>query len=240
MPVEINDLESRRFGIIAGRVTDAAATPAEVDRAAQAQHVRMLTLRLGCEQISRVQAFEDAGYRLMDTLVYFGRDLHNLPRRPPVPEHLSIRLADAVDAAAVGEVARAGFTGYIGHYHADARLDRSSADAAYIDWAETSTARTSLATPVLVVESEAKVVGFLALRRNSGEEMEIVLNAVEPSHQGRGAYSALVSEAMALGLSCGCSTIITSTQIINYRVQRVWARLGFIHSRSVYTLHKWF
>ena len=34
--------------------------------------------------------------------------------------------------------------------------------------------------------------------------------------------------------------LIVSTQINNYGVQRVWARLGFIHERSTYTFHKWY
>lgn len=240
MPVEINVLESARFGIVAGRVTNAAAAPAEIDHAARAQHVQMLTVRLGCEQLSRVHAFEAAGYRLMDTLVYFGRDLHDLPPPVTLPEGLSIRLAGAADAGAVGEVARAGFAGYIGHYHADARLDRRAADAAYVDWAETSTAWTSPATPVLVAESEGTIAGFLSLRLNEPVEMEIVLNAVAPSHQGKGAYGALVRQAMRLAQAEGCSRIITSTQITNCRVQRVWTRLGLMPRRGLYTFHKWF
>ena len=34
--------------------------------------------------------------------------------------------------------------------------------------------------------------------------------------------------------------MIVSTQINNYTVQRAWVRLGFLHYRSFYTLHKWF
>jgi ribosomal protein S18 acetylase RimI-like enzyme len=239
MPIELNALETARFGIIAAHVTDVGASTEAIDAAARDKGVQMLTARIPVSDLSRVHDFEAAGYRLMDTLVYFTRGLGDLPPRLNSPEGLSIRLASPEDAGAVGRVARSGFAGYMGHYHADPQLERSAADAAYVEWAETSTARTVISAPVLVSESNGNIIGFLTLRTNSPDEMEIVLNAVNPAFQGRGTYGALVSEAMALACATGCSRLITSSQINNYRAQRVWVRLGFFHSRSVYTFHKW-
>lgn len=240
MPIELNALETARFRIMAAHVTDVGASTEAIDAAARDKCVQMVTARIPVSELSRVHDFEAAGYRLMDTLVYYTRGLGDRPPRPSQTEGLSIRLASPEDAGAVGRVARDGFAGYLGHYHADPRLERSAADAAYVEWAETSTARTLMAAPVLVSESKGKIIGFLTLRTNSPDEMEIVLNAVNPAFQGKGTYGALVSEAMALASGIGCSRIITSTQINNYRAQRVWVRLGFFPSRSVYTFHKWF
>jgi ribosomal protein S18 acetylase RimI-like enzyme len=239
MPIELNALETTRFGVIAARVVDIGASTEAIDVSARNKCVQMLTARIPASDLSRVHEFEAAGYRLMDTLVYYTRDLGDLPPRLSPPEGLSSRLASPKDAGAVACVARAGFAGYMGHYHADPRLEKSAADAAYVEWAETNTARTSSTSPVLVTESNGTIMGFLSLRTNSPDEMEIILNAVKPAFQGRGTYGALVSEAIALASALGCSRIITSTQINNYRAQRVWVRLGFFHSRSVYTFHKW-
>ncbi|MEE4237753.1 MAG: GNAT family N-acetyltransferase [Anderseniella sp.] len=240
MPLEINELETARFGIVAARVTDPEAGPEMIEAAARAASVQMLTVRIPTQDLPRVHAFEEAGYRLMDTLVYYSRHLDDLPARPVLAEGISIRQAVPEDAGAVAAVARAGFRDYIGHYHADPRLDATAADAAYVEWAETSTASTSPAAPALVAERGGKVVGFLTLRSNSPEEMEIVLNAMAPASQGQGIYGMLVDAALALAKANDSLRVITSTQINNYAVQRVWTRFGFFYYRSLYTFHKWF
>lgn len=240
MPIELNPLETARFGVIAARVIDPTAGPDEIDAAAGRAGVALLTARIPVPELARVQAFEAAGYRLMDTLLYYGRTLEDLPNQPSLTEGIRCRLATPADAGPVAEVSRHAFAGYIGHYHADPRLDPAAADAAYVEWAETSTVGCSPEAPVLVAETGAGVIGFLTLRQNGTDEMEIVLNAVAPAFHGRGVYAALVVEAMALARSRGSSRVITSTQINNYAVQRVWSRLGFFHVRSLYTFHKWF
>ena len=238
--LELNALETARFGIVAARVRDAGATPEEIGAAARVMGVQMATARVDVGHLPRVHALEAAGYRLMDTLVYYGRSLDALPSRVTLPAGTELRLASPDDVAAVGMVARAAFADYTGHYHADPRLGNDAADAAYVEWAETSTARASAETPVLLVEGGEHVAGFLTLRRNDAEEVEIVLNAVHPQSQGRGLYAALVTEALRLAGDMGAARVTVSTQINNYAVQRVWAGLGFTHNRSLYTFHKWF
>lgn len=239
MPIEINHLETARFGIVAARIVDAAASPAAVNEAARAQGVQMLTARIEVSDLPRVHAFEEAGYRLMDTLVYYDRPLETLPSRAALFDGLTCRFALPEDAPAVAAVARAGFQGYMGHYHADPRLDDAAADAAYVEWAENSTVRISADAPVLLANSHDQTVGFLTLRSNSSQEAEVVLNAVHPALQRRGVYRALLINAIYWAKDVGAKRIIISTQINNYAVQRAWSRLGFTHYRSLYTFHKW-
>ncbi len=240
MPIEINALETDRFGITAARVTEEGSHPDAIDTAARDAGVDMLTVRVPVSNLARVHALEAAGFRLMDTLVYYRRDLVDLPHRVSFPEGLSCRLAQPEDAADVGKVARVGFTGYMGHYHADPRLDDDAADAAYAEWAGKSVTSVSDQAPVLLVCRETVPVGFLTLRRNSPEEFEIVLNAVHPDSRGTGVYSCLVAEALERACNAQASSLIVSTQINNYGVQRVWSRAGFYHYQSLYTLHKWY
>lgn len=239
MPVELNALESDRFGIVAARAIDPAAGPEAIDAAARGLGVQMAMVRLPADDLPRVHAFEAAGYRLMDTLVYYGRTLgRELPPPTPVPG-ITCRAATLTDAPAVAAVARAGFGDYFGHYHADPRLSSAAADEAYVDWAQTSTERASHASPVLVAETAQGIGGFLTLRETDPTTMEIVLNAVHPELGRRGIYSLLVAEALALAARRGATRMITSTQLNNYAPQKVWARLGFCHERSFYTFHKW-
>lgn len=240
MPIEINALESKRFGIVAAKVTDPEASPEAIDREAAAAGADMATTRVDVGDLPRVHALEAAGYRLMDTLVYHARSLEELPEIAPPGTGLSLRRATPADAQAVGALARAAFSGYFGHYHADPRLDDTAADAAYVEWAETSTAQTAADAPVLLAHSARQLAGFLTMRRDGGDEFEIVLNAVHPDSRGKGVYTALVVEAMRVAREAGAGRMTVSTQINNYPVQRVWARLGFVHTRSLYTFHKWF
>lgn len=240
MPIELNDLESKRFGITAARLTNPEAPLEEVDQAARAAGVDMLTTRISASDLARVHALEDNGYRLMDTLVYYSRKLEALPPPRPLPERTTWRAATVQDTEAIVTLSRKAFEGYFGHYHSDPRLENAAADEAYAEWAETSAKQVSPDAPVLIVEADAKVAGYLTLRRNAPEEMELVLSAVDPDCHGRGLYGILIAAALPFSAEAGASRIIISTQINNYAVQRVWSRLGFAHTSSLYTFHKWF
>lgn len=241
MPIELNDLESKRFGVIAARVAKPSAPLEDIDRAADKSGVEMLTIRIDASDLPRVHALEESGYRLMDTLVYYRRSLDRCPNAFVPRVDTTLRLATAQDGAAVAQVARAAFSDYVGHYHADPRIDKASADAAYVEWAAQSIVRNTGDTPVLVAEQDQeKIIGFLSLRRNNETEFEIVLNAVHPDNHGNGLYTALVTEAVRVASKSGASLIVVSTQINNYAVQSVWTRLGFVHYRSLYTFHKWY
>lgn len=251
MVIEPNALETARFGIACARVADPYAPLDEINAAAAETGVRMLVLRLPAEDLARVQRLEADGYRLMDTLVYYGRTLADLPdpAPEPAPGDETIRPGTPADAEAVAAIAAAAFAGYGGHYHADPRLSEAAADAAYVDWAETC-ARGSGAgggaaeTPMLLAETaRGQALGFLALRLG-GAGMEatadIVLNAVHPEAQGQGIYGRLLDRGLALCRAAGQGRVTVSTQLPNLPVQRAWVRRGFRLERSLYTLHKWF
>lgn len=240
MPIEINALESDRFGIVAARLTSSHAPLDAVDAAAEAANVDLIISRIDATEMPRIHALEECGFRLMDTLVYYQRTLdEGLVTTNAVPE-ASLRLATVEDIPAVSSIARAAFTNYVGHYHTDPRLDNSAADAAYVEWAENSVASMSAHAPVLVACDESGPVGFLTLRLNAPDEFEILLNAVHSDVQGKGLYTALIAGALELARKAEANRVIVSTQISNYGVQRVWSRAGFVHYRSVYTLHKWY
>ncbi|MEP1202183.1 MULTISPECIES: GNAT family N-acetyltransferase [Rhodobacterales] len=240
MPIKLNDLECRRFGIVAARLTDPTAPLDAVDAVARAASVDLLTTRIDVADLPRVHALEQAGHRLMDTLVYYARPLTNLPDGPRDSGQPKLRQATPSDSGDVAALARAAFSDYIGHYHADPQLDSVKADAAYVEWAETSVQTCSDAAPVLVAQDGRDILGFLTLRRNSAKEYEIVLNAVHPDAAGKGVYGSLVAGSLDLAQQAGAQRVIVSTQINNYAVQRIWSRLGLCHYKSIYTFHKWY
>ncbi|MFG5384827.1 GNAT family N-acetyltransferase [Yoonia sp. R2-816] len=240
MPIEINALETKRFGVTCAKRIDANAPLQDVNAAAMAQGVQMISTRIDAGDLAQVHALEDDGYRLMDALVYYGRKLDGAWSEPEPRHDYTLRLATTADADAVAQVSRTAFKGYMGHYHTDPRLDSRQADAAYVEWAENSVRHmTGDDTAVVVVDGDT-VVGFVTLRRNSDAQFELVLSGVQPDYQRSGIYASLLTRGFSTARDRGASEVILSTQINNYAVQKVWARLGMHHQSSYYTFHKWF
>jgi ribosomal protein S18 acetylase RimI-like enzyme len=233
-------IDEARFGIrVARNHALTAETLEETLAFCREQAIDMLIARTPSQAIRFVQQLEALGFQLMDTLVYYRRDL----TRTPIPEPQDAALIRPVrsgEEAAVRAIAAQAFQGYYGHYHADPRLDQAACDAAYISWAERSCLDRSVADEVLVAELEGQLVGFLTLRFNSQQELEIVLNGVSSGAQKRGVYRDLVAHALKYALAQQAQQLIVSTQITNLAAQKVWVRLGFEPMQFYYTFHKWF
>ncbi|HMO12751.1 MAG TPA: GNAT family N-acetyltransferase [Pirellulaceae bacterium] len=240
--IEINQIETRRFGVICARLIDTLENIPdlnEVNRFASEKKIAMISARVNVSNLAIVHKLEADGYRLMDTLVYFQRETNDLPQLFS-PDNLVIRHSNINDKEAVACIAQVAFQGYLGRYHADTRLADQHADEAYTEWAEECVLSASAESPVLVSVRGGKIVGFAAIRRNNADELEIVLNAVHPSERRCGIYSSLVVKSLHLANENRCKRLLISTQINNYSVQRIWSRLGFVHFKSIYTFHKWF
>ncbi len=205
----------------------------------RSNEARLLIARCLTSELSAVQAMEREGFLLMDTLVYYERDLLKTPI-PPDQGRIPIRTFRPGEEDAVRAVAASAFRGYFGHYHADSRLDRHRSDEAYADWAQRSCLSGEAADEVLVADCDGKPVGFTTLRMNSPTEGEGVLVAVAPEAQGRGVCVSFMVHAMKWCLSRGASTMIISTQLTNLSAQKAWVRVGFRPVQSYYTFHKWF
>lgn len=238
--VSLSALDTERFGIVTARCPLVTATELEAALAfCRERRVDLLIARCDAADYAAVHAIESAGGRLMDTLVYYARDLSDeLP--PPRPSAAMVRAFRPNDAAAVRATAAQAFTGYLGHYHTDPRLNRAKADETYADWAHRSCLSKEVAEQVLVADLSGQIVGFLTLRLNGSQEAEVVLNGVAPAAQRGGVYGRLLDGAMAWSRSRGASRLVISTQVTNFAVQRAWTRAGFAPLRSYYTFHLWF
>jgi len=237
--VSLSAIDRERFGIVTARDPDftGETLPATL-RFCRENGVQMLVARCAAEDLRAAQGMEEAGGRLMDTLVYYVRALDR-----PVPEDRPpltlVRVLRPEDVDAVRRVAAESFRGYFGHYHADPRLDRAKCDETYTSWAERSCVDRAVASKVLVAEHEGRVSGFLTLLERGPEEQEIILNGVDPALQRHGIYRALVLAAVQEARSEGARRLLVSTQLINLGVQKTWTRVGFELARSYYTFHLW-
>jgi GNAT superfamily N-acetyltransferase len=237
---EISALDSERWQAVTAKASavNAAALPA-ILAMCRTNAVRFLIARCAAENLAAAQAMEGEGFMLMDTLVYFARRLTaNLPQDDAAA--VAIRPYAPGDEAGVRAVAMRSFSGYMGHYHADARLDRAQCDALYTDWAERSCLSRQVADEVLIGVANGAVVAFATLRLNDTDEGEGVLFGVAPEAQGKGIYRSLMIAGMHWCRGRGRSSMVVSTQVTNIAVQKVWARLGFEPAKAYYTFHKWF
>ena len=238
--VYLSTLAEERFGIRTARAPQVTldVLPSVMDYC-RANGVVLLIARCLASELEAVQAMEREGFSLMDTLVYYARDLVRTPI-PPDTGKIPVRPVQPGEEDAVKIVATASFRGYFGHYHADDRLERAKCDEIYPDWAFRSCVSRDVAHEVLVAELDESIVGFATLRLNTPEEGEGVLFGIAPAAQRRGIYRSFMIRGMEWCLSKGAIRMAVSTQIVNVAVQKVWTRVGFEPSYAYYTFHKWF
>ena len=241
MQIILNHLETARFGIAFARLeqpgADSEALAALLERADR-DGVDVISSRVPCGDLATIHVLEAAGFRLMDTLTYWRIDLlAALPAEVPSP--FSITDASPADAEACAAVAAAAFQDYLGHYHSDRRLDRDAADQAYVDWTQRLLTEPADGQLALVARAGNDCVGYLVGLQTASGSSEILLNAVDPAFQRQGAYTALLAAYLGRMQERGCSETSISTQLHNFRVQRVWRRLGFAPCAGFHTFHRW-
>ncbi len=231
-------LDEQRFNLRVARSSRVALAdlPDMMDYC-QREQIQLLVARCSVDEIDTVHALEVAGFLLMDTLIYYARDLSI--EIPANTGSSVIRPAQAGDEEAVAQIAAQAFRGYISHYHADPRLERTVCDEIYVDWAVRSFYREA-ANELLVAEDNHQVLGFISLKILSLEEVDGPLFAVIPDAQGQGVGRALMTAALHWSRQQGAQRMLISTQVTNRASQTVWMRLGFSPHQAYYTFHKWF
>jgi hypothetical protein len=161
--VRLSPLDSKRWKALSASASDVTQETLPAVMAFCRQHgVAFLIARCPATDLAAAQAMEREGFQLMDTLVYFSRDLERAA--PQNPGQAAIRELRSGEDTAVRQVASLSFSGYVGHYHADPRLDRRQCDETYMDWAQRSCLSKEVADAVLVGTIERRIVAFAPLR----------------------------------------------------------------------------
>ena len=230
-------IDSERFGIAVGRVQlSSRADLAAAIEDAGAEGLDLLIARTDANSVGVVQDMEDAGFRMMDSILYFRR-----PLADPSPHAAEfVRLAHLSDVDAVAAAARLAFYDYSNHYKSSPRLPIELTAEIYPDWARRSlTDQPKFADCVLVAEVDGEIAGFGALKFQ-GEVVDGTLFGVAPAWRGRGVYRELLLAALDAARAKGCRVMEYSTQLTNIPAQRTITRLGFTIDRAVFTFHRWF
>ena len=244
MPIEhpeiaLSPLDTSRFGVCTAR---ADALTAEGLAGAldfcRSQNVDLLIGRCRVDDAATVHRLEAAGFLLMDTLVYYRRNLASSPATDPGDGR--IRLLREGEAEQVEAIARECFRDYGGHYHADPRLDRRACTEVYASWARTSCQQHGASRFVLVADDGRGLVAFSTFSLSPVDEGELLLGAVSPRARGSGLYRLLTLSGMYRLQSSGANRFVTSTYLGNWGAQASWAAAGLSPHAAYHTFHRWF
>lgn len=238
--ISLSPLEEERFGIRSARATN--ITRSNLSQAidfCQHHNTTLLIARCHATQLDAVQEMERLGFFLVDTLVYYSRNL-TMGALPKSDSAIIIRPLENDEALRVQAIAEEAFSNYISHYHADTRLDRKKCDDVYKDWANKACRNRDDSHEVLIALRNDEILAFATLRMNNPQQGEGVLFGVCHAAQSLGIYTLLMMAGMRWCSDLHAQEMIVSTQIINIAVQKVWVRLGFEPRNYVYTFHKWF
>ncbi|MFC4161776.1 GNAT family N-acetyltransferase [Chitinimonas lacunae] len=230
-------LDSARFGLRVGKAYPlcAATLPTVLEQCRQ-EGLQLLLARCPTEDGESVRALEAAGFRLMDTLVYLRRPLSESDLQTVA----TVRPARPDDVPLLADVVRRTFTSYVGHYHADGRLDRAQVEQIYPDWACRAVTVEGVADQVLIAEHAGQLAGFAVLKRLDAERCDGLLYGVDPRWRRLGLYRQLLAASFAWGRRIGCTAMEYSTQLSNLPALRTVIRQGFVPERSLHTFHRWF
>jgi GNAT superfamily N-acetyltransferase len=234
--VEISDLDTKHFGMRSARTENVTTKtlPAILEFCREEQ-VRFLIARCDAADLPAARAMYGAGFDLMDTLIYVERSL-TLP--PPVSTgDTAVRLATVDDLPIIRAIAEESFAGYVGHYHADPRLDPAKCDAVYVSWAVRSFWKES-ADVTFIGEVDGQVAGFLSACR--GEPATAPIAGITSAVRRRGVYRTLVEESIRWCTAEGSKRMTISTQVRNPVSLNTWLGTGFRTYGAAYTFHKWF
>lgn len=243
MPVEspgirLSQIDTDRFGVITARADGMDVEQLESAIAfCNGHRVQLLISRSRVEDVATTHALGKAGFLLMDTLVYYERDLVRSPI--DVPPDGRIELMQPGEEDQVEAIARECFRDYSGHYHADPRLDREACTEVYASWARACCEQTDGGF-VLVAGEVGRRVGFSSFRQGPTEVGELVLGAVLPAARGAGLYRSLTLAGMLRLQSSGAEKFMTSTHLSNWSAQGSWTAAGLQPYSAYHTFHRWF
>jgi RimJ/RimL family protein N-acetyltransferase len=244
MPVEdpgtrVSQLDSERFGIVAARSDGITAEKVPLAlEFCHSQNVQLLIARCRVEDVAAIHGLGKSGFELMDTLVYWKRDLAGSPVVDPGES--PVRMLQPGEEAQVEEIARASFRDYSGHYHADPRLDRAACTEVYASWARSLCDQKEPSGFVLAAPGRGGLVGFCGFRRTPRDQGELMLGAVSQAARGAGLYGRLTLAGMFRLQSMGATEFVTSTYLGNWAAQASWVAIGLHPSSAYHTFHRWF
>jgi ribosomal protein S18 acetylase RimI-like enzyme len=183
--------------------------------------------RVATDEVARVGALEDAGFRTIDVNVTFRRE----PGRLAAGAAGGVRDGRPEDRDAVVTIAERDYL--VSRFHLDPEIPAAVASTIKRDWAD-NFFRGASGDRLLVAAPNGDVIGFLlVLDRAEGSIIDLIAVATEARGQGAG-------RALVCGLveSRPARSVVAGTQISNVGALRFYERLGFTVYQTQFVLHR--
>jgi hypothetical protein len=232
-----SESESRRFGLRVFRYEadtfDAPALKALVVE----NNPDLAICRVPAANITQMWKLAEVGlsFIVAGVLVHYTIDLGvhaPIPLRHPGLRFDECVTTDDIDDLAV--TAREVFRGYTNHYNANPALDRERILEGQIEWATSYAGGQD--TKAFLLRRNGAPLGF-ATHRYKADATEFVLGGVLPSSRHSGVYRDALRHSVNMANDLGHKLLLTSTQVHNVIVQRVYLSEGFILGEPQLTFH---
>lgn len=229
------DWDTRILGLRTGRITEVVARDAtrastypELASRFESSKLEYVTVRRPIQEWDRLRAFEASGFRMVDGILSFTKDVS------PSSMAANVRLATANDEKAVVAIAVATFKR--SRFHNDAAISLAAADKLHEEWARNS-CRGEAAKAVLVIEDAGRVGGFITCKFGADRTTGVIdLVGVAPESFGKGFGRTLVEASCDWFARNGCARVLVQTQIDNYAAIRLYGATKFVPDATFMTL----
>lgn len=219
---EPNDWEAAFFGCPVIQLSLSAEAPLGTWLEARPAIREYIVARVPTGHIALIHALEQHGFRLLVPMVMLESGCEPVVGMAP-----TVAPAVPQDVPHLAEIARHAFVH--GRFSAELELSREVVGEMYATWAR-NCCNGTLADKVLVIHVKGRPVGFIAVRRPSGE---VSLIAVAPAMQGRGIGSSLVGAARRGG------RLFAWTPLTNIPAIQMYEKCGFRMRRSSLYYRLW-
>ena len=224
-----------------GHGTVSAAVTSLLEQA-RAQGIRHLTAKVDIADMQAVAVLENAGFRLMDSLVTY----YTHPRRqPPTPvrEVGRVRPMTAADTDSILAITREAYRGFSGRFHLDPHLPAARSDEFYMEWARQCCAGRMAERVVVADDGAGGIHGWASTRRvepaSTVSGVTLWAGSLGACRRDRpGAYAGLIRSLAMENFAAGEVTE-TQTQNHNIATVRIYDAVGARYVRGDYTFHAW-
>jgi GNAT superfamily N-acetyltransferase len=205
-------------------------------RAVKDDDSTVIVARYPAEQTWIARVLADSGRTLLPTagLVYWATNASVDSSRAPAIDVVPVATATVDVPALVEDLVREIFADYGTHYRFNPAFDPRAILDGYVEWALSCVDDPDCS--ILVVRDRGAVAGIATIAWD-GHQRDVLLAGIRPSHQGRGIYAALLEGCRQDARRHGAERLVISTQSHNTRVQRAWARAGWLPIDAFETVH---
>ena len=240
MSISYSEVESKRFGLRVYRGQYESFETLDVEKIVKENDFDIIIVRYPTSTIYehyKLVDFENCKTIHADSLVYYSALLQEIEIKPKCNDlqfDVVTRETEGLD-----DVIETVFLGYKNHYFANPCIEKSVIVEGYIEWAKSFAENQDNGVTWLIKDGKSmKNVAFQACYFDEKSSIcDLKLGGVLPGFAKRGIYADLLRYSQTYFRNRGIRTMITSTQLQNVEVRRVWERHGFTFDKSYETYH---